>query len=607
MFRGMLNKLGKNRISKSKGGNVMRKLLVVLLALTLLAACAPATPQVVEKEVVVEKPVVETVVVEKEKLVKETVVVEATPAAPPPPPEVDEEHTLTVAVSGDYGSLDWIVGGFFLLQNEARKHIFGRLNDYGVKELPDGTLVGDAYSTEPVLAESIEISEDGLVHTLHIPQGLKHYPSGNEVTAFDWWWYAKRWSGLGRLLSETVMGGYATEDFPMWGYRVVDKYTVQFVARHWTPIVKPLVMWHLVADSAEYLKHATADDPWSTEWADKNMVGCGEYFIADRVPGEYTTFLANPYYPPVVRRGKERGFEPFFKKIVFRIVPSEADRFMLLKAGEVDIAWDLSPKMINDLKKAEGVKVSSTPRGDMVAMLMHNSKEPFDDVRVRRAVSYMVPYQDIIDKVYFGLATPTKSPVPSIAEGSDYSHWPYDVPEEEAISKAKALLAEAGYPDGLEFELAFDMGEPAFEQIAKLIQGQMAKAGIKVNLKPMPKASFTEQSGRGQLTAFLRTSFPYVPEASYYHAFLYDCSSVVAGTYIDYCNKEADELVAQASREPDEAKRNELYSEAQRLLIEDAPWVWICARNMNRAMRDDIQGFIEYPDNRYRYQQLWRE
>jgi peptide/nickel transport system substrate-binding protein len=134
----------------------------------------------------------------------------------------------------------------------------------------------------------------------------------------------------------------------------------------------------------------------------------------------------------------------------------------------------------------------------------------------------------------------------------------------------------------------------------------MSKAGITVNLEPMPRAAFMESMGNGQLAAALHGSFPYVPEAGYFFAFLFDCDSVMAGTYIGYCNEEVDEFVGQAIVERDDTRRNELYSEAQRLIIEDAPWAFIAARHGNRAMRDDIQGFVEYPDNRYRYEQLWR-
>jgi len=589
MFQWMLNKLGKDKMQE--GGNAMKKLLVVLLALTLLASCAPApTPTPTPKPTVPAAPT--------------AVPATATPALTPSP-EVDEEHTLIVAIGSDYGSLDWCVGGFHPLQNEARKHIFAYLNDYGVKELPDGTLVGDIWSTEPVLAESIEVSEDGLVHTIRIPAGLKHYPSGNEVTSDDWIYYASRWAGTGRQLPETIAGGYATKEDPTRGYRVVDKYTVQFAADHWTPLLKPLLVYNILPDSAEYKKHATKEDPWGTEWAHTNMVGCGPYYIADRVAGEYSIWLANPYYPPVNRRGKDLGFEVFFKKIEFRVVPSEADRFMMLKTGDIDIAWEISPKLINELKEAEGVRVITTPRGDMVGLMMHNQLKPFDDARVRRAVSYMMPYKDIIEKVYYGLATAVKGPVPGMAAGSDPSFWPYDVSEEEAINKAKALLAEAGYPDGVEFPLVFEAGGVAFETVATLIQGQMAKAGIKVKIEPMPRAAMVEAFAKGQLVASLQATFPYVPDAGYYLNWLFACNAPMAQR-IGYCNSKVDELVNQAMVERDEAKRNKLYSEAQRLVIEDAPWAFICARNGNRAMRSDIQGFIEYPDNRYRYQQLWR-
>jgi peptide/nickel transport system substrate-binding protein len=584
MFKGMLNKLGKNRISISKkGGNVMRKLLVVLLALTLVVACAPApAPTPTPKPVVEATPTPKTVV-------------EATPMALP---AVPKERTLTVAISSDMASLDWTLRGHFPLSKEVRKNVFCKVSDYARKKLPDGTVVADPWHYEPLLAESIDVSPDGLVWTFHLRKGPKYYPSGNEITAEDWMWYAQRYPGLGKVLAEQILVGLGTSDDPLKGFKVIDKYTVQLTADYWTPILGWIAgTYGYTVDSAEYKANATADDPWATEWAKTNMVGCGPYYIEDRVPGEYTTLRANPYYPV--------GY-PYFERVIFRIIPSSADQMLMLKTGDVDIAKDLTPKQINEVKKAKGVKVLSFPHADMLALMMNNSLKPMDDVRVRRAVSYMVPYKDIIDRVYYGLGTPFRSPVPHTIPGSDYSYWEYDVPEEEAIKTAKALLAEAGYPDGLEFPLAFDLSKAEFETVATLIQGQMAKAGIKVSIEPMPRAAFTEKKNHSELVAFLDEKSPITQEAGYFLTICFGCEAFYS-KYIKYCNPKVDELVAKGIKERDEAERFKLYSEAQRLVMEDAPWALIACRNANRVMRDDIEGYIHFPDNRYRYQDLWRK
>jgi peptide/nickel transport system substrate-binding protein len=508
--------------------------------------------------------------------------------------DVDEQHRLDIAVSGDYASLDWVVG-WTAGVNQVRNQVLGKVNDYGTTNR-DGLVVGDAQKIQPVLAESVEVSDDGLTHTFHLRQDARHYPSGNPVTAADFMWFEERYPALGVTLAEQVLAGIAEPDQPLAGFEQIDDHTFRITASHWTPVLRPILNYHLLPDSQAYLENATDDDEWATEWAGNNMAGAGPYALDVRVPGDRSEFVANPFFPD----------QPYFTCVVQRVVASADTRALLLRDGAVDMALDLTPDQINAMADDPGIKVVSTPQGDLLGLMMNNELEPFNDLRVRQAVSYMVPYNDIIDTVFHGLATELQSPVPGMVPGSDYSAWPYDVSEEEAITKATALLEEAGYPDGIDFTLSYDVGRGGFEQVATLIQSNAAKAGINITLQGLPPTAFLESVTAATLPAALDSIFPFVPEPGYFLNLLYDCDAVLAGR-INYCNPQVDSMVSEASRTRDEGERNALYVQAAEAVLADAPWAYIAARNGNAVTRSDITGYVHYPDGLIRWEQLSRE
>jgi peptide/nickel transport system substrate-binding protein len=564
-----------------------RRLLFVLTLCTILAfgitSCgAPSTPFEEATEVALESKPTEVELTE-----------------PSEPTEiVEEENTLVVAVSDEISTLDWSLGRAFPRMTELLVNCFGKLLDSGTIELPDGMVVGDAFKNEPMLVESYEVSDDGLVWTFHLREGMKHYPSGNEITAHDFYWTMLREPGLEVPDSLLYLVGIGTPEEPIKGIEVIDKYTVRITSYEWNTILPSYLNIGLYfADSEEYKSHATDDDPWATEWAKTHMTSSGPYFIESRTPGEQTVLRRNPNWPLE---------EPFFDRIILRIVPSSANRVLLLKAGEVDIAQDLTVNESNALEGTEGVKIVSSPIGDMIGILMNNEMEPFDDVRVRQAVAYMVDYDEIIETVYRGRAIQARSPIPSMVPSSDYSHWIYDLPEDEAIAKAKQLLADAGYEDGVEFTLSVNLGIPEFQTMALLIQSELARADITVNIEELPLAAFAEKRNNAQLQAFLDALLPWIPDPGYGLSLLWGCGSIGA-SWNNYCNVEVDELIELAKVEQDDAKRAELYSEAQKLIVEDAPWAFIAARNFNAAMREDISGYVHFPDSRYRYWLMYRE
>ena len=143
-------------------------------------------------------------------------------------------------------------------------------------------------------------------------------------------------------------------------------------------------------------------------------------------------------------------------------------------------------------------------------------------------MSYLVPYDDIINNVYHGRAIRTRSPVPSMATDSDESHWPYDVPADQALAQAKSLLAQASSPSGFSFTLSFDVGHGEFEQMATLIQNSLAKASIMVTLDPQPTAAFQEKKYQAAMPAFLDALLPWIPDAGYFIGLLWQSGSIGA-------------------------------------------------------------------------------
>jgi peptide/nickel transport system substrate-binding protein len=242
----------------------------------------------------------------------------------------------------------------------------------------------------------------------------------------------------------------------------------------------------------------------------------------------------------------------------------------------------------------------------MVGLLMNVKKKPFDDIRVRRVLANLVPSDEILRHVFFNRALPLRGPIPSFVPGSLYSYWPYGGPESLRMSRATKLLDEAGLANGFSFTLSYDLGFPEYEAMATLVQAALAKAKITANLDPLPRGAFNERKTKGELQAFIDSSYPWHPEAAYLIDQSYGCRSFGA-SFIGYCNPNVTRLVDLAREERDGAKRDSLYKEAQRLIIDDAPWAWIATRNFNAAMRANIKGYIHMPDSRYRYYILRRE
>lgn len=142
-----------------------------------------------------------------------------------------------------------------------------------------------------------------------------------------------------------------------------------------------------VIDSKEVQSHATDSDPWATEWLAKYNAGAGEFLVESWDPGVQMTLAANESY---------WDGRPYFDKVILRVIPDSSTRAALLLRGDIDLAMGLSPDQLDALRDSEGVNVLTIPSRTEVVVILNNENLPFDDKRLRQALAYLVPQDEIV-------------------------------------------------------------------------------------------------------------------------------------------------------------------------------------------------------------------
>jgi ABC-type transport system substrate-binding protein len=271
-----------------------------------------------------------------------------------------------------------------------------------------------------------------------------------------------------------------------------------------------------------------------------------------------------------------------------------------LKSGQVQ--WIDRPtfQQVIDLQADPAVKVESSAGRLFAALWMNPDLEPFQDVRVRQALNHAIDLDSLRDAVFLGLADPADTIVPPMVEGSDSGgvSYPYD-PE-----AARALLAEAGYADGLEVEIVYSDLYTWLEAAAVQTADQLSDVGITATPRRITGSDMRASaapSGR-DLPLFAWEDGPIVLDAVYTLALIAHTDGVANRN--GYSNPEVDAAIDAARVEMDPEARLEYVREAQRLLLADAPYVLIGYPSLFEAMAPDIVGWVAHPDDHERWYDL---
>ena len=492
---------------------------------------------------------------------------------------------LRIAVAADLGGWDHDYLAFDLVGLAVMKNCYPFMIEYGVKE-QDGARVMDTGIVEPVFAESWEGDAEGKVWTLKVRRGVK-FPSGNEMTAHDVKWSKDRAFAAQANVAFVYRMIGLTEASQV---EVVDDYTVRFTQSQPSDLSSHIQIISLfVYDSEELKKHATADDPWAKEWATKTPQSGGAYNVVDYKAGQEIVLEANPSFPLDA---------PRVKRVKLQVIPAPANRRLLLEKGEIDIALGLSRRDIDDLRGADGINVISSPSNEFVFMPMAMGTPPFDNPLVRRAMAHVVPYDAIVANVYNGNARRSTSPVPLDMPGHSPAGYPFGFD----IERAKALLAEAGMPDGFESEIAVLAGDVAQERAAVLVSSAAAQAGIKLEVTPLDPGTLFQRRSDKTLPLQIANGQMWVNDIEYLLAVC-----LVPGAFLNYAgydNPRIVEIFQTLNRTSDKAARDTLFAEAQAILANDVPWLVLAQPHFDLPVSAGVSGWVQPVDGLFRLRYL---
>jgi dipeptide transport system substrate-binding protein len=456
----------------------------------------------------------------------------------------------------------------------------------------------------PGLAERWDISPDGTVYTFHLRKGVKWQSNRNFKPTRDFnaddliFAIERQWKEDHPYFRVTSANHSYFNDMGMpkllKSVEKVDDYTLKItLTRAEAPFLSDLAMEYAGIQSKEYadamLKAGTP------EKIDQEPVGTGPFMLVQYQKDAIIRYKAFP---------EHWGGKAKIDDLVFAITPDSAVRWAKLQKGECHVMPYPNPADLDTIRKDPNVTVLEQPGLNVGYLAFNTTKKPFDDVRVRKALSMAMNKKAIIDAVYLSTGIAAKNPIPPSmwSYNDDVKDDPYD-PE-----AAKKLLAEAGFPNGFETDLwAMPVQRPYnpnAKRIAELMQADLAKIGVKAEIKSYEWGEYRKRAQAGEhLMAQLGWTGDNGDPDNFLHTLL-GCASAqgTSGSNIaKFCHQPFDELVTKAKALSNQAERTELYKKAQVIFKEQAPWFTIAHAVQLKPVRKEVIDFKLSPFGRHTF------
>jgi len=486
------------------------------------------------------------------------------------------QKTLVIAQAGDIATIDnqQSVGP---AKNALLQIYDWQWIRFGFDELEDGSLLSNRDLVPAIIEswETVEHADGTATHRFHIREGAVHH-SGNPIIAADFVYTLERRAAFGRDYIHRFFGGMYNYDLLDEKIRIIDDLTFEVDVERVMPLFWDIWAQRTYYDSVLMLENATDSDPWSEDFAQRGDAGAGPYTITRWETGvEMVLDRFEDYW----------GTPPAFERLVFRTVPDLSSRVLLLRTGAVDVALDIPLQELEQLRNDPNITVISAPSIQQLFIGFNLDIAPFDNKDLRLALSYAFPYQEVIEQAYLGQATPSYGPIPNLLEGA-LSERRYA----ENIDLAREHLERAGLGSGLQLTLKYSTAFPQHETIGILFREALRQIGVELNLQRLPVGEFETGIRTTSLDFFLRESLAWVTTPEYVNLLNFDSDSSANPT--GYANDAADPVIRAALIETDDAARLALNVEAQEIILEDVPWIFIAHPNHQIAMRSNLTGYV---------------
>ena len=444
----------------------------------------------------------------------------------------------------------------------------------------------DINTLVPGMAESYTTSADGKTFTFKMRGGQK-FASGNAVTAADAVFSLQRVVKLDKTPAFLVGQLGWTKDNVDSMVKMVDDSTFSItIGEDYSPSLVLALLSSVVGsvvDKKVAMEHETAGD-MGNEWLKSNSAGSGAYVLKSWKASESVTLEANPNY---------RGGMAKLKRVVIKHVAEPAAQRLLIEKGDVDIARDMQPDQIAGVTGNKDIAITTIPQAALYYVAMNMKTAEFQNPKVRKAMHHLIDYEGMANSFLKGKVKIHQSFWPSGFWASlDDNEYAYDP------AKAKAMLAEAGVKDGIEFMLDTPNKAP-FNTIAQAVQESMAKGGVKVTLVPAEeKAVLTKYRARGHQMLIENWGPDFMDPHTNADTFARntDNSDAPKSKPLAWRNSwdipELSKRTDMAVRERDADKRKQMYLDLQKDVMDQGPIMIMFQDAVQLATRANVKGYM---------------
>lgn len=419
---------------------------------------------------------------------------------------------------------------------------------------------------EPDIAESWTSNAAATEWTFKLRKGVQCHHDYGEFTSADAVYSIKR-------AATKATSSFSNDFSAVDKVEAPDAYTVKVTLKNAVPgFLGYLANYHggnmVCMKAAEELKDGYAKKP----------IGTGPFEFAEYRPQQFVKLKANAKY----FRGK-----PVLEEIIYRYIPSDATRDLAFQSGEIDLMYGKQDQTwVERVRKLPGTIVGVMEPAELSGLYLNTKAKPLDDIRVRQAIAHAIDRKGVVDLKGALVSRPAVSVVPSGYLGTDENapQYPYD------IAKAKALLAAAGYPNGVTVK-TIHTTLPGMQSTIEAVQAQLKKAGITLDIELVEHATFHAKI-REDLSPIVHYAAARFPVADVYLTQFFHSRSQVktptAVTNFTHCNL-ADKDIEAARVEPDAAKQKALWKSAQEKLVKEVCGIGLFEQLQVWAWRDTLE------------------
>lgn len=449
-----------------------------------------------------------------------------------------------------------------------------------------------SFDPAPSLATSWMTSPDGKTWTFTLRKGVKFH-DGTDFNAdavvfnIERWWDSSHPYHTGKFPNvPSFFGGFkGSENSIIKDVKAIDNSHVQIELNKVFP-----AFLAFLGDPTTSIISPDAIKKYGDKIG-QNPVGTGPFVFQEWKHNDNIALVKNPKY-------WQSGL-PKLDKLLFKVIPDNSARLIALQSGEIDFMATLNPSDLEAVTGNSDLQLISRPPINCAFFFLNTSKPPFDNVKVRQAINMAVNRQGIIDAFYNGKGIPAKSALSP-------SSWAYNAemkPYEYNLDAAKKLLAEAGYPDGLTFELSIrPEARPYLPQptkVAESIQADLAKIGVKVKILSFEGATYAQKvyNADHQMTAWGTGGNDPDPGPLLinYFSTLYTTPPKAKNSSL-YMNDKVTDLLVKGQNTVDMTERARLFQEAQQIIRDDAPIVPLIHSSSLMAAAKFVKNYIPYTD-----------